>query len=96
MIIINCCLLLELPVLLPINKLVEALLRVNNGSYLICCLLANVPESYSRGELLPCSSIHVLSAMVGSFDCELCVFQKLENRKNIWYFQSHVTTKRNL
>ena len=41
----------EMPSLLSISTLAEALLRVNNGSYLICCVLANMPEAFSKGIL---------------------------------------------
>ena len=43
---------LELSDLLPLVKVCEALLRVKNGPYLICRLLANMPHSYKKSKLM--------------------------------------------
>lgn len=42
---------LELPSLLPIVDVAEALLHVRNGDWFLCLLVANVPDSFSEGIL---------------------------------------------
>lgn len=39
----------ELPSLLPIIDVAEALLHVRNGDWFLCLLVANVPDSFSEG-----------------------------------------------
>ena len=41
----------ELPSLLPIIDVAEALLHVRNGDWFLCLLVANVPDSFSEGNL---------------------------------------------
>lgn len=41
----------ELPSLLPIVDVAEALLHVKNGAWFLCLLVANVPDSFNEGEL---------------------------------------------
>lgn len=40
---------LELPSLLPIVDVAEALLHVKNGAWFLCLLVANVPDSFNEG-----------------------------------------------
>lgn len=40
----------ELPSLLALNQLAEALLRVKHGPWLLCQLVANAPDSFEQGE----------------------------------------------
>lgn len=40
----------ELPSLLPIVDVAEALLHVRNGDWFLCLLVANVPDSFNEGE----------------------------------------------
>lgn len=40
---------LELPSLLPIVDVAEALLHVRNGDWFLCLLVANVPDSFNEG-----------------------------------------------
>lgn len=42
----------ELPSLLPIVDVAEALLHVRNGDWFLCLLVANVPDSFNEGKLL--------------------------------------------
>lgn len=42
---------LELPSLLPIVDVAEALLHVRNGDWFLCLLVANVPDSFNEGNL---------------------------------------------
>uniref|UniRef100_A0A672T4V9 Integrator complex subunit 2-like n=1 Tax=Sinocyclocheilus grahami TaxID=75366 RepID=A0A672T4V9_SINGR len=44
-----CILQAELPSLLPIIEMAEALLHVRNGEWFLCLLVANVPDSFSEG-----------------------------------------------
>lgn len=39
----------ELPSLLPIVDVAEALLHVRNGDWFLCLLVANVPDSFNEG-----------------------------------------------
>lgn len=39
----------ELPSLLPIVDVAEALLHVKNGAWFLCLLVANVPDSFNEG-----------------------------------------------
>jgi len=39
----------ELPSLLALNQLAEALLRVKHGPWLLCQLVANAPDSFEQG-----------------------------------------------
>jgi len=39
----------ELPTLLPIIELAEALLHVQNGAWLLCRVVANTPDSFYEG-----------------------------------------------
>ena len=39
----------ELPSLLPIIEVAEALLHVRNGDWFLCLLVANVPDSFNEG-----------------------------------------------
>lgn len=41
----------ELPSLLPIVDVAEALLHVRNGDWFLCLLVANVPDSFNEGKL---------------------------------------------
>lgn len=41
----------ELPSLLPIVDVAEALLHVRNGDWFLCLLVANVPDSFNEGTL---------------------------------------------
>ncbi|XP_072099646.1 integrator complex subunit 2 isoform X1 [Mobula birostris] len=43
-----CILQAELPSLLPITEVAEALLHVKNGSWFMCLLVANVPDSFNE------------------------------------------------
>uniref|UniRef100_A0A673MP36 Integrator complex subunit 2-like n=1 Tax=Sinocyclocheilus rhinocerous TaxID=307959 RepID=A0A673MP36_9TELE len=43
-----CILQAELPSLLPIIEMAEALLHVRNGEWFLCLLVANVPDSFSE------------------------------------------------
>lgn len=43
---------LELPALLPLPEVAQALLHVANGPWLLCRLVANAPESYDEGRQL--------------------------------------------
>ncbi|XP_072326031.1 integrator complex subunit 2 isoform X2 [Scyliorhinus torazame] len=43
-----CILQAELPSLLPITEVAEALLHVRNGSWFMCLLVANVPDSFDE------------------------------------------------
>uniref|UniRef100_A0A671RQZ1 Integrator complex subunit 2-like n=1 Tax=Sinocyclocheilus anshuiensis TaxID=1608454 RepID=A0A671RQZ1_9TELE len=43
-----CILQAELPSLLPITEVAEALLHVRNGEWFLCLLVANVPDSFSE------------------------------------------------
>ncbi|XP_078404358.1 integrator complex subunit 2 isoform X4 [Cetorhinus maximus] len=43
-----CILQAELPSLLPITEVAEALLHVRNGSWFMCLLVANVPDSFNE------------------------------------------------
>lgn len=40
----------ELPSLLPIVDVAEALLHVRNGAWFLCLLVANVPDSFNEGK----------------------------------------------
>lgn len=40
----------ELPSLLPIVDVAEALLHVRNGDWFLCLLVANVPDSFNEGK----------------------------------------------
>lgn len=40
----------ELPSLLPIVDVAEALLHVKNGAWFLCLLVANVPDSFNEGK----------------------------------------------
>ena len=40
----------ELPSLLPVVPVAEALLRVRNGPHLLTCLIANMPDQLDSGE----------------------------------------------
>ena len=40
----------ELPSLLALNQLAEALLRVKHGPWLLCQLVANAPDSFEQGK----------------------------------------------
>lgn len=40
----------ELPSLLPVVDVAEALLHVRNGDWFMCLLVANVPDSFSEGK----------------------------------------------
>lgn len=40
----------ELPSLLALNQLAEALLRVKHGPWLLCQLVANAPNSFEQGK----------------------------------------------
>lgn len=42
---------LELPSLLPIVEVAEALLHVHNGDWFLCLLVANVPDSFNEGNI---------------------------------------------
>jgi hypothetical protein len=42
--------LIELPSLLPIVDVAEALLHVRNGAWFLCLLVANVPDSFNEGK----------------------------------------------
>lgn len=44
----DCCC-LELPSLLPIAEVAEALLHVQNGAWLLCRVVANSPDSFLEG-----------------------------------------------
>lgn len=46
----DLCFFIELPSLLPIVDVAEALLHVRNGDWFMCLLVANVPDSFSEGE----------------------------------------------
>lgn len=39
----------ELPSLLPVVDVAEALLHVRNGEWFLCLLVANVPDSFNEG-----------------------------------------------
>ena len=40
----------ELPTLLPVVQVAEALLRLRNGPQLLVCLVANLPDQLDQGE----------------------------------------------
>lgn len=44
----------ELPSLLPIVDVAEALLHVRNGEWFLCLLVANVPDSFNEGTICHC------------------------------------------
>jgi len=44
----------ELPTLLPIVELAEVLLHVQNGAWLLCRLVANLPDSFYEGIYIGC------------------------------------------
>lgn len=46
----SCLLSSELPSLLPIVDVAEALLHVRNGDWFLCLLVANVPDSFNEGK----------------------------------------------
>ena len=41
----------ELPSLLPVVRVSEALLRLEKGPHLLCRLVANIPDCFDRGML---------------------------------------------
>ena len=43
---------LELPSLMHVNEVAEALLHVKNGAWLLCRLVANIPDSFLEGKVL--------------------------------------------
>lgn len=43
---------LELPSLLPVIQVCEALLRLEKGSYFLCRLIANIPDVFDEGDWL--------------------------------------------
>jgi len=43
----------ELPALLPLEHLAETLLRVKYGPWLLCRLVANVPDKFEQGNNFP-------------------------------------------
>jgi len=51
---------LELPTLLPIVELAEALLHVQNGAWLLCRVVANAPDSFYEGSYVRRKSLSVL------------------------------------
>ena len=42
----------ELPSLLPITEVAEALLHLPNGTWLLCRLVANAPDAFHKGLLM--------------------------------------------
>ncbi len=53
----------ELPSLLPIIEVAEALLHVRNGEWFLCLLVANVPDSFSEGMSIICWNIMILQIL---------------------------------
>lgn len=49
--LLKSCFHSELPSLLPIVDVAEALLHVKNGAWFLCLLVANVPDSFNEGKL---------------------------------------------
>ena len=43
---------IELPSLLPVVQVAEALLRLETGPYFLCRLIANMPDHFDQGEYL--------------------------------------------
>lgn len=54
--------LLELPSLLPIVDVAEALLHVRNGDWFLCLLVANVPDSFNEGNSSAPTTLCMLSS----------------------------------
>lgn len=46
---IICISLSELPSLFNILEIIEILLYVNNGTNIICCIVANIPDCFKEG-----------------------------------------------
>lgn len=44
-----CVVLAELPVLLPVTEVAEALLRTLHGPSFVCRMVANMPDTFSEG-----------------------------------------------
>ena len=44
------CVCAELPSLLPVVSVAEALLRLKNGPLFLSCLIANMPDQLNHGE----------------------------------------------
>lgn len=55
----------ELPSLLALNQLAEALLRVKHGSWLLCRLVANAPDSFEQGIVLLMTGCCLLKSVGG-------------------------------
>lgn len=55
----------ELPSLLALNQLAEALLRVKHGSWLLCRLVANAPDSFEQGIVLLITGCCLLKSVGG-------------------------------
>lgn len=55
----------ELPSLLALNQLAEALLRVKHGSWLLCRLVANAPDSFEQGTVLLMTGCCLLNSLGG-------------------------------
>ena len=55
----------ELPSLLALNQLAEALLRVKHGSWLLCRLVANAPDSFEQGTVLLITGCCLLKSQGG-------------------------------
>ena len=54
----------ELPSLLALNQLAEALLRVKHGPWLLCRLVANAPDSFEQGAVsIYCRILKVTSPL---------------------------------
>lgn len=45
-----CVALAELPILLPITEVAEALLRTYHGPFFICRIVANMPDTFHEGK----------------------------------------------
>ena len=44
-----CVVLAELPVLLPVTEVAEALLRTLHGPFFVCRMVANMPDTFHEG-----------------------------------------------
>ena len=61
----------ELPSLLPITEVVEALLHVPNGIWLASRLVANVPDTFEEGKL---SMLHLQKNVCICSQCHFTIF----------------------
>jgi len=66
----------ELPSLLPVVELAEALLHVQNGAWLLCRVVANSPDSFYEGICIAWLStcpVSIGSELLLSMDIIMCL-----------------------